>query len=657
MIKLLIEDNEVDVLQTERIVGEYAIAPIGNISKRVGARSITFKLPKTAKNRAVFESAEVPTSLSVKPYRRLKARLYVDGVDMNMLFFTLERVTDFYEGRVYGSNADFFNAIKGKKIKDLDLRKYNHHWNLQNVIDSRFNTEGYIYPLINWNTETSFTINEKQEVKRYLVCFFYETLLNEICQQNGYSLNNKLLNLIEYNYADLLICSGSVKYNRDEDGSKYNGLFLRAAMQFFTGGSSPSYNEFLLTNIEQSETYWQQNQNYIGSQFYFPQIARFKYRISFTAYNVSSAGATNPIMKFFRGATFPPLEEEFTFSLDPLETKNLLYEGEFDTYNFSNLTNNAFAWRVLFFSGQRSVEITNILIEIFDCEAEIKNAILYDNVGTFSSVNNYVTVGSVLPELSQGEVFKQFAQIYNAVFSVDEKNKIVTTLPFKSILSNINNPVDWSGKLDFKKTNTTTFTLEYGQKNSLKYADDETVVKPEGTDFIMNIDDENLPPEFAFIELNFAASEMVNWFTNPNNTEPTRMPVIKVIDGVPKKTVKPRIVYLKKVDGFFHTYQSGTTQVGVVTQVPLCYFIDEEKTYSLGFEENLFNTFYLLLQSILDRTKVIECLIRLNTSDIATFDFLRPVYIKELDGYFYVSKIKFEYTSNASSVCELVKLL
>ena len=95
MIRLVINGRDADVLQTETIVGEYAIAPIGDISKRVGARSIQFKLPKTANNKAIFESSEIPTSTSKIPYRNLPCRIYVDGVDMNMQFCQLENVNEF----------------------------------------------------------------------------------------------------------------------------------------------------------------------------------------------------------------------------------------------------------------------------------------------------------------------------------------------------------------------------------------------------------------------------------------------------------------------------------------------------------------------------------------------------------------------------------
>ena len=130
MIRLVINGRDADVLQTETIVGEYAIAPIGDISKRVGARSIQFKLPKTANNKAIFESSEIATSTSKIPYRNLPCRIYVDGVDMNMQFCILENVEDNYNIRMYGGNSDIFRELKNKKLSDLDLNHLNHHWSV-----------------------------------------------------------------------------------------------------------------------------------------------------------------------------------------------------------------------------------------------------------------------------------------------------------------------------------------------------------------------------------------------------------------------------------------------------------------------------------------------------------------------------------------------
>jgi hypothetical protein len=90
--------------------------------------------------------------------------------------------------------------------------------------------------------------------------------------------------------------------------------------------------------------------------------------------------------------------------------------------------------------------------------------------------------------------------------------------------------------------------------------------------------------------------------------------------------------------------------------IPSAYFILEAFPHGLGFGNDLFDTFYSYLNLIISRSKKLELPIRLNTLDIATFDFTRPIYINELDGYFYVNKIKFNFTNKESSIVELIKL-
>jgi hypothetical protein len=95
----------------------------------------------------------------------------------------------------------------------------------------------------------------------------------------------------------------------------------------------------------------------------------------------------------------------------------------------------------------------------------------------------------------------------------------------------------------------------------------------------------------------------------------------------------------------------------IVSNVPFTRFIDTNYTNNLGFEFNIFNNYYTYIISVIDKYKIIELNVRLNLSDVSNLDFLKPVYIRELDTYFYVNKIKFDYTSKNSSVVELIKLL
>jgi hypothetical protein len=291
---------------------------------------------------------------------------------------------------------------------------------------------------------------------------------------------------------------------------------------------------------------------------------------------------------------------------------------------------------------------------------EIK-PILYDadnQTGILPKEFDYVTVANLLPDITQASFFKDFLLLHGGVLQVNEQNKTITLSKFETVKNNLANAVDWSGKLDFIENNTTEFRLDYAQNNNLKYADEDGVIKPTGTDAVLIIDDENLEFEKDFITLDFGASESGQWFDNQNQAIQKNFPNIKVLEGgLVTEQVTPRVLYLKKIDGYYHTYRDGNTQTDIITAAPITWFIDTTQSNNLGFDNSLFANYYSFLEGILNRTKVIECLLRLNTSDIATFDFLKPVYIKELDGYFYVSKIKFDYTSNASSVCELVKLL
>ena len=194
MIRLVINGRDADVLQTETIVGEYAIAPIGDISKRVGARSIQFKLPKTSNNKAIFESSEIATSTSKIPYRNLSCRIYVDGVDMNMQFCILESVDDNYNIRMYGGNSDLFYNLKNKKLSELDLRKYNHYWDLETIRDSFTNTEGYIYSIIDFNINpiNIYVPPVGSTIKPNTLhpSIFKRTVMEEIIEQSGLILDD-----------------------------------------------------------------------------------------------------------------------------------------------------------------------------------------------------------------------------------------------------------------------------------------------------------------------------------------------------------------------------------------------------------------------------------------------------------------------------------
>ena len=231
MIKVLIDDKEVDLGDAQMQV-DYSIAKIGEIEKRSGARSTELNLPKTVNNRAIFENPDDVTSLSVKPYRRLKARLYVDGIDQRILFCSLESVNETYNVRLYGENVSFYTAIKDKQLQSLDLKEYDHFYTFNNVVNLRSSTDLVVYPVIDYFADSpNFYMDNvlSKAFTNYLYPAVYvEDLIEKIVNDAGYTLQNDIPTLSGYP-TGLIIPYSSVPFERNKDMGRYNGKINTSA--------------------------------------------------------------------------------------------------------------------------------------------------------------------------------------------------------------------------------------------------------------------------------------------------------------------------------------------------------------------------------------------------------------------------------------------
>ena len=88
--------------------------------------------------------------------------------------------------------------------------------------------------------------------------------------------------------------------------------------------------------------------------------------------------------------------------------------------------------------------------------------------------------------------------------------------------------------------------------------------------------------------------------------------------------------------------------------VPLCSF------EPLGFEDLLPEN-YETLQQILDKTKGVTLMVKINELDLSELDFLIPIYLHVqfrevfLTGNFYLNKIE-QYTGGKYTKCEFFRI-
>ena len=570
---------------------------------------------------------------------------------MNMVFCQLETVDDNYNIRMYGGNSTLFADLKNKKLADLDLNHLNHHWDVDHIDISKGKDYPLKYALIDYNADSPNNAIDESDSSIYMGCLIpciYKHYLIEQCiLQSGYSINNETKDSLIFKHLNPVTPLGSNTYTRDKIANKYYGKFV---------GNSIFADALTVDVISQREVMYTETDSTVIK---FQDEVKVKVRGNIRA----RATSLDPIIlssylkidlkysnqgvfgykdaNIFDGFLYDTVYHDFPFDFDIFIDKNV------GAYNLPTIIPATFT------STHYAVDTPNCYIEIYNVEV-VNNLPLRYDILLDNPYNNYVTIANNLPDFSQADFIRQYLLSTNSIISIDERNKTVTIVPYKKILDNITNAKDWTGKIDFTNRPKTEFKLDYAQHNYLRYKDDDSVIKPDGTDYDLTIVDERLEYEKKLIELLYSATESVYRC----NKDMAKINCFE--EYLYKYTFTPRSLFLRFED-FTFRYRPNKTDaidaVTITTDVPIGYFIDDNQEYSNGFGKNLFENFFTFIIGIITKTKVIEVDMRLTISDIANFDPLFPVYIGEFDAHFYVNKIKFDYTKRNSSVVELVKLL
>jgi hypothetical protein len=663
-VELWLEDYQMELQGDEIIATDYAIAEIGNFATRKGFRSINFSIPLTANNKTVLENPDVVNNSSTRPYRRLRARVYQDGIDQQIRFADIESVSDVINLRLYGGNAGFFELIKSQYVADIEsIEDINHVWNLANVVASRLKTDEYIYSLINYHFDDAQIDNVARQfdVRYSLPALFHEWLLNEICVFNGYTLTNNISTLNDFDNTYLTLPSVSTVYDKKiherfivdaSTSANINSAAISTGMA--TSQAVPIEYDIetvddddVLTTDTESLTFSGGSPENITASYYEAKVDGV-YNFQATTTIQYIGGAVNAFLVIFKvvGSTAVGI------AVEEQTLPTVLVQTEF------TLTLNA---DVELLQGER------VFIMVYTPNPQTftslaGNTLEVNLLSASFKFGDTVYMRYLYTGEKVSDVIKYYLNAYCGLITANEETKTVELTRFDAIQNNIATALDWSGKVDYTNKPNIEFAFNnYGQINNLKYSDDDNVIKPIGTDSTIDIDDETLESENDFIEVKFCASQMQDLLID--------LPVPKigifVTDGTTTEEEKaePRILYVEKKDATDFTdasdldYYNGTTTTSVSTSFPLAWFIKDNATNNLGFGNNLIEDYYSGFEAVLNRTKIVSSNLRLNAVDINALDFLTPVYIDEYNCYFYISKISnYEYGSTQSTTVELVKL-
>jgi hypothetical protein len=659
MLQIFINDTLCELSGNDIIALDYSVAKIGEMDKRSGSRSNEIKLPKTAINRAIFENPDDVDSISKIPYRRLKARVIVDGIDQNMRFATLLSSKDSYNIRVYGAQVDFYSTIKDSKLSDLDLHKYDYFHRIQHVVDERASREISFSIIDNFSdSPNSYITNAQRQVDiRYLPpAIGYEFLLDKMVTAAGYTLSNKAKELYRYPENFMGVPFTKKKWVRDKDAKRYLGRYDWTSTSIgvvsklnFTAFNTPGYDYNYFQNPAPS--------SWIGDIFLNDYLA-YTCKIQLYINNASASPQVMQIEVFINGVlhaynfTIPASASNHPVLINVSSGYEMPDGLQHSIQNIVGYNNNV---NISVASGY--FEVTSALI-VDDIVEVDRTQTIYNNWS-----QEYVTINSLLPDWKQGDFLKYYCWLTSSLIIVDEFTKTVSLVPFKTVADNVSRFKNWSDKIDLTDTPEVLFNLgEYSQRNKLLYADDETVQsKPTGTDSSLDIDDENLPFESIFFELPFASTMMKSTIVDVSICQIS----VWTDDGTKYSgNLQPRIIVVRPHNTAEETpttglsYFDGSTYfLGITSNIPFTHFIKDGEFFNLGFGNNVVEKMYQALEGVLDRAKIPSLLLRINASDINQLDFTVPVYIEYFNAYFYISQIR-EYKpgSNESTLVELVKL-
>lgn len=97
-----------------------------------------------------------------------------------------------YDAVIVGYRSTFFSKLKDSKLSDLEYTELNHFFDYQNIIDSLDNTEGYVYPLIDYGAGfVPDSMNAGNlatwDYRNYRPSIFLSTYFKKIFENRGYS--------------------------------------------------------------------------------------------------------------------------------------------------------------------------------------------------------------------------------------------------------------------------------------------------------------------------------------------------------------------------------------------------------------------------------------------------------------------------------------
>lgn len=649
--ELYINEKYIELSESSKVGMSFQSNNLNSLSSRNGNFSNEFKVPKTKNNQIALEYSSGLNSVSLLPYQKNSARYLQNGIEIVSNGIAIINSYDgYYKIQVVSGNVSIFELCADRTIDQLDLGAYNTvNWNLFDVVVANNNTEGFIFPIIDYN---GASVTQRQiDARRMLPAVWAKTILDKIFESIDYTYSG---NFKTEEFANLIVPLAT------DSGVENFYIQIDCQLNHSPNTSSGNFVDIGALNIKSVDL----NNNWVYGGLFSP---------------FTSGGTSNGWQFIADTATshefivFIPYEStgggsDIIIQLCKIINVNGVYTNEsiHDTVVVAGSTGTiSYTENVFLNIGDRVAVVVKTTVSsdviIFDvgCNLMINRSQVVDHA--IFGQDLPVTIN--LPKIKQSDFIKLICQMYCISFQTDENSKNVTFNSFKQISDNIPNALDWSNKMDVNKPFSIEYTIgSYAQSNIFQYKEDESVNQGNLLfSGILTVNNESLPISQVVMQSPFAETEMT---TKMNGLDVPYINQYDVIDDNFSLSVQPRLLYLDKqavLSGGDMKYIDGVNSPQTSnTNIPLCYFVLAGKT-SLGWNNNLLENNYYELQNCLTNVKRVTGMFKLTAIDISELDFSIPIFLNvqtpkiQINGNFYLNKIN-NFRNGELTQCELIRL-
>lgn len=688
MTRLVINGVEIELYSDVNVAVTKQINDIANLEDRQANYTNKFKVPASANNVSFFENSDQIQSSSTIPYKYNDATVVIDGVP---LISRGVAIVDEYDGEdysvtVYGTLFSFFDAIGEGNLRDLDLSTFNHTFDYSTVMANLIDATP-CYAVIDYGLQSKTT--RDVDVRQLRPATRVSDMVSAIANYTNYSIGLHPLGMLH------------IPYSAKED--VYDSAFM-IAQQFEAGlitnsvlvndnwvGVLNTFLNRLFYNNAVNKTIVFDNSIIDPSGLYNVTTGVYTPRYSgyyrFTANNiqidstitlpaathggfVSATGTVNVKLHLYVNGIFK--EQIYVNGFNGV-VASINIASATSSYILLNVGDNVelrlvhevFNYTVIEQFGTQTWEAGSASIEATVSHGnflnEMKNGFVY---------GGFVEQAQCLPDMKIKDFLKGICQMCFASIEVDEVTRSVSFRLWSELNTNKANAYDWSSKIDSRFIEL-SYRLDYAQKNLFQYKEDSVndnyLLDNSYGNGTLLVNDTTLDTFKEVLTLPFSAT--ASHVTIEDNVVPI-ISVMELTSGTLasstavftiKSKFNPRIVkhwlFNDTSDKINYTDYDGNSTL--MQPLYTFAFIEDRPTtdvLNLGFDNSLIPTYAEVIKRMLDKSKIIQVLVKLTPIEIASFDFFTPVYISQYGAYFYINRINNFINAETLTKVELVRI-